>query len=48
MPIRLELPPEDDTNQQRLNLVVDFLGVGEDLGKFGIDVRRHLVLVEES
>ena len=23
-PIRLELPPEDDTNQQRLNLVIDF------------------------
>ncbi len=24
LPIRLELPPEDDTNQQRLNLVIDF------------------------
>jgi ribosomal protein L37AE/L43A len=24
IPIRLELPPEDDTNQQRLNLLVDF------------------------
>jgi ABC-type lipoprotein export system ATPase subunit len=24
VPIRLELPPEDDTNQQRLNLVIDF------------------------
>ena len=23
-PIRLELPPEDDTNQQRLNLLIDF------------------------
>jgi recombinational DNA repair ATPase RecF len=23
-PVRLELPPEDDTNQQRLNLLVDF------------------------
>lgn len=24
IPIRLELPPEDDTNQQRLNLLIDF------------------------
>lgn len=24
VPVRLELPPEDDTNQQRLNLLVDF------------------------
>lgn len=24
IPVRLELPPEDDTNQQRLNLLIDF------------------------
>jgi recombinational DNA repair ATPase RecF len=45
VPIRLELPPEDDTNQQRLNLVIDFAKnrVGVQPGGYLSDSQIHSV-----
>jgi ABC-type lipoprotein export system ATPase subunit len=45
VPIRLELPPEDDTNQQRLNLVIDFAEnrTGVQPGGFLSDSQIHSV-----